>query len=399
VASDPPGIVAFAKDWHEDPTSNHHVLRELARSRRVLWLNSVATRRPSLASGRDLGKIRRKLGEFARGPVRVENDLWVFSPLVLPLPHSAPARRVNQQILRATIAVLRRRLGLDRFHLWTFLPGVADYVGRLGEELAVYYCVDEWSMFTALDGAATVDAERRLLDRVDCVFAINHALADSKRAHHPETHVAPHGVDHELFARALDPATAVPADLAALPRPVVGFYGTIQDWVDLELIASLARRRPAWSFALIGQQLVDTAALAGLPNVHLLGRRPHADLPAYCKGFDVGLIPYRAIERMAFVNPIKLREYLSAGVPVVSTPVPEVVRHAAWCAIGAGADDLERAIAAALPEDSPARRRARSAAMAGETWQARIAQVARTVDDVARRKAARPPAPPPPSTP
>src|SRR5438445_8620934 len=96
-------IVAFAKDWNEDPTSNHHVLRELARTRRVLWLNSLATRTPKLSSGRDLGKIRRKLAEFARGPQNVENDLWVTTPLVLPLPHSAIARAVNRQILRATI--------------------------------------------------------------------------------------------------------------------------------------------------------------------------------------------------------------------------------------------------------------------------------------------------------
>ena len=381
----PTGIICFAKDWHEDPTSNHHVLRELAKSRRVLWLNSVGTRTPKLSSGRDLGKIRRKLTEFARGPVNVENDLWVFSPLVLPLPHSAAARRVNQQILRATVAMLRRRLGLHDFQLWTFLPNVADYVGTLGEELSVYYCVDEWSMFTYLDGTATVDAERELLERVDCVFAINHALADKKREVNPETHVSPHGVDHEVFARALDPATRVPADLAALPRPVIGFYGTIQDWVDLELIAELARRRPAWSFALLGQQLVDTAAVAGLPNVHLMGRKPHEDLPAYCKGFDVGLIPYRQIERMAFVNPIKLREYLSAGLPVVSTPVPEVVRHAAWCEIGASADDLELAIARVIAEDSPEDRRARSEAMVNETWASRVAQVARTVDDLAAR--------------
>lgn len=391
--SRPTGIICFAKDWHEDPTSNHHVLRELAKSRRVLWLNSVGTRTPKLSSGRDLGKIRRKLTEFARGPVNVENDLWVFSPLVLPLPHSAAARRINQQILRATIAVLRRRLGLQEFQLWTFLPNVADYVGTLGEALSVYYCVDEWSMFTYLDGTATVDAERKLLERVDCVFAINHALADSKRARNPETHVSPHGVDHAVFARALDPATRVPADLAALPRPVIGFYGTIQDWVDLELIAELARRRPAWSFALLGQQLVDTSVLAGLPNVHLLGRKPHEDLPAYCKGFDVGLIPYRLIERMAFVNPIKLREYLSAGLPVVSTPVPEVVRHAEWCEIGASADDVELAIARVIAEDSPEDRRARSEAMVNETWSSRVAQVARTVDDLAARAKRAPRAP------
>src|SRR5262245_64931375 len=103
----PSGIVAFAKDWNEDPTSNHHVLRELAKTRRVLWLNSVATRTPKLSSGRDVRKIVRKVGEFARGPVNVENDLWVFTPLVLPLPHSAAARRINHQVLRATVRGLR----------------------------------------------------------------------------------------------------------------------------------------------------------------------------------------------------------------------------------------------------------------------------------------------------
>src|SRR5206468_2623071 len=129
----------------------------------------------------DLGKIGRKLFEVARGPVNVENDLWVFSPIVLPLPHSVVARRINRSILRTTIAFLRRRLGLDPFHLWTFLPNVGDYVGTLGESLAIYYCVDEWSMFGYLDRDATIAAERVLLHKVDCVFAINTALADAKR--------------------------------------------------------------------------------------------------------------------------------------------------------------------------------------------------------------------------
>ena len=382
----PAGIVAFAKDWHEDPTSNHHVLRELARTRRVLWLNSIATRTPNLASGRDLGKIGRKLREFSRGPVNVEHDLWVFSPLVLPLPHSAAARRVNRALLRATLRTVRWRLGLRDFHLWTFLPTVADYVGSLGESLSVYYCVDEWSLFSYLDRDETVRAERALLDKVDCVFAINDALAETKRAANPATFVSPHGVDHALFARALDPATQVPDDLAALPRPVIGFYGTLRDWVDLELVAAVAKARPRWSIALIGQALDDVGSVRGLDNVHLLGRKPHERLPAYCKGFDVGMIPYRIDERMRFVNPIKLREYLSAGVPVVSTRVPEVERYAAHATIADDAPAFVRAIEAALAADSPAARRARSAAMAAETWPARVSEVARIVEQVASRK-------------
>ena len=382
-----PGIIAFAKDWHEDPTSNHHVLRELAKSRRVLWLNSVGTRTPKLSSGRDLGKIRRKLGEFVKGPVNVENDLWVFSPLSIPLHHKPAVRRANRAILQATLRVLRRKLDLDEFHLWTFLPNVGDYVGSLGESLSVYYCVDEWSMFSYLDRDETVAAERALLDKVDCVFAINSELADAKRALNPATHLAPHGVDHALFARALDDGLHVPADIAALPKPVLGFYGTLRDWVDLDLIAHVARARPSWSIALIGQKLDDVSKIAGLPNVHLLGRKPHGELPAYCKGMDVGLIPYRIDERMKFVNPIKLREYLSAGLPVVSTAVPEVKRYDRWCTIAEDGPAFIAAIEKALEESSAAKRQERSTAMTQETWPMRVAAVARIVDDTARQKA------------
>lgn len=379
-------IVAFAKDWHEDPTSNHHVLRELAKTRRVLWLNSLATRTPNLSSGRDLGKIQRKLREFAAGPKNVENDLWVMSPLVLPLPHSAVARAINRQVLRATIRALRLRLGIRDFQLWTFLPSTADYVGTLGEQLSVYYCVDEWSMFSYLDRAQTVAAETKLLGRVDAVFAINHALADAKRVHNPATFVSPHGVDHAQFARALDPATPLPADLAALPGPRIGFYGTLQTWVDFALIAEVARARPSWQIVLLGQQLADTSAVRGIPNVHLLGQKRHDELPAYCKGFDVGWIPYLIDERMKFVNPLKLREYLSAGLPVVSTAVPEVQRYPALCTIASTPAETIAAIERALADGSPAARRARSQAMTSETWAARVDQVVRTVDEIAARK-------------
>jgi glycosyltransferase involved in cell wall biosynthesis len=379
-------IIAFAKDWHEDPTSNHHVLRELAKTRRVLWLNSIATRKPKLSSGRDLGKIVRKVREFARGPVNVENDLWVMTPLAVPLPGSPLARSMNRSILRAQIAALRLRMGIDKFQLWTFLPNTADYVGTLGEDCAIYYCVDEWSLFSYLDRHQTVAAERALLAKVDAVFAINAPLAEAKRAHNPLTFVSPHGVDHGLFAGALEDTTVVPPDLAALPRPRIGFYGTLRDWVDFELIAHVARKRPDWQLVLIGQQFADLSPIQGLANVHLLGQKPHRELPAYCKGFDVGMIPYRIDERMTFVNPLKLREYLSAGLPVVSTPVPEVTRLSHLAYVAATKDDFVSAIDRALSETSAAHRGARSLEMKNETWAARVAQVARTVDEISERK-------------
>jgi glycosyltransferase involved in cell wall biosynthesis len=375
-------IIAFSKDWHEDPTSNHHVLRELAKTRRVLWLNSIATRRPVMSSARDRAKIRRKLAEVAHGAVNVENDLWVATPIVLPLPGNAIATAINQRIVRWTIGALRAQLGIERFHLWTFLPNTGDYVGTLGEDLAVYYCVDEWSTFSGLDAVATARAERRLLERVDVTFATSRALVEAKRAVCRDTYHAPHGVDHARFATALDDDTAIPDDLAALPGPRIGFFGTLRDFIDLPLIAEVARARPAWSFALIGQQLCDVSVVRDLPNVHLLGQKPHAQLPAYCRGFDVGLIPYRIDHRVRYVNPLKLREYLSAGVPAVATPMPEVLPLSHLCRVAASAGDTVRAIEAALREGDPASRRARSASMTNETWAGRVREIVRTIDEL-----------------
>ncbi len=389
-------IICFSKDWSEPPTCNHHVLGELARQNRVVWLNSVATRAPNFASARDLRKIARKLGELATGLCelaagsrREREGLQVFSPLALPWPSSRAAVLANRHILGATVATLAARLGMRDYQLWSFLPNVAEAFAACRPTIAVYYCTDEWSLFPYVDGPAIARAEQRLCRDADVVFAACEELVAAKRRFNPRTYLAPHGVDHQAFARALEPGTAVPADLLAVPPPRIGFYGTLHDWVDVGLLRQLAARRPEWSLVLIGAPHTELAALRGLGNVHLLGRREHRDLPAYCKGFDVGIVPYRPDDpRMRFVNPIKAREYLSAGLPVVSTPVPEVGRLPE-CAVVSGVDAFEAAIAGALAQGGPERRRARSALMKDETWQRRVEQIAARVAEAEEVKCGR----------
>ena len=365
-------VVCFAKDWEEDPTSNNHVMRLLSRDNRVLWINSISTRTPKLTASSDLGKIRRKLAAFFRGPKKVTENLWVYTPIVLPFPHSRLATVINRWILKATLALLRRKMGMGEFQLWTFLPNAVQYLGRLGESLVVYYCIDEWSKFTYLDGARMASMERDICGKADIVFATAKSLQQRLVKLNPETHLASHGVDYEMFSKALIDSTPIAPEIASLPRPVIGFFGLIHEWVDLGLIATLAERHPEWSLVMIGKTSVDTSSLNKYSNVHFLGRKPYADLPGYCKGFAVGMIPFVVNELTHNVNPIKLREYLSAGVPVVSTALPEVEYYSDWCVVAHSYDEFEQGIIKALDEDTRRLRALRSEPMRSETWEQKV---------------------------
>ena len=379
-------IICFAKDWTEDPTSNNHVMRLLAKKNEVLWLNSIATRAPSLTSSRDLKKIGRKLKSFSQGPRVIEDGLNVYTPIVLPFPHSAMATKLNGEILKRTIGVLRKKLGMKDFQLWSFIPTAVQYVGKLGESLVVYYCTDEWSHFSYVDGPKIVAMEKELCEKADIVFCTARTLLDRKRVFNPETHLASHGVDYSHFAKALDPSTPIAEEIARLPKPVIGFVGLVQDWVDLELIGKLAAKYEKGSVVIVGKSLVDMGGLAKYGNVHLLGRKPYSELPKYCKGFDVALIPFKVNELTRNVNPIKLREYFSAGLPVVSTEIPEVSYYKDTCTVARTHDEFLRGVETELRNDSPEARRARSDAMKKETWEQKVDELGTHIERVVERK-------------
>jgi glycosyltransferase involved in cell wall biosynthesis len=372
-------IICFAKDWNEDPTSNNHVMTLLARDNKVLWLNSIATRRPTFTSGHDLRKIGRKLRSFFHGAEHAAPNLWVVTPIVLPFPHSKLAMAINRWILGVTVRYYRHKLGFREFQLWTFLPNAVEYLGNLGESLVVYYCTDSWAHFSCLDGRKMNFLEEKLMHRADLCLATSRALVETKKGQYPRTYLAPHGVDHAHFARALAPDTAVPADIARLPHPILGFFGLIDERMDLDLVAFIARAHPEWSIVLIGKVIVDIKALQGLPNVFLLGRRAYHDLPGYCKAFDIGIIPYAVNELTRNINPIKLREYLSAGLPVVSTELPEVKFYGDLAFIVQGPAEFLAALDEATRGDSPGGRRVRSGRMRSETWEARVADISSRV--------------------
>jgi hypothetical protein len=380
------GIVCFAKDWSEEPTSNNHVMVELSKRRPVLWVNSVATRAPALQSKRDLLKIVAKLRSFFRGVIQPHPNLWVYTPVVIPFPHNRFARRANSLILRIALGHLRRRIGMKQFQLWTFLPTTAGYVGKFGESISIYYCTDNWPKFKYVNGPQVQATENDLVRRVDVVFATAQSLCDRHRLLNVETRLARHGVSHELFSMALLERTEIPADIAVIKKPVLGFYGTIQDWLDFNLLEYLAARNPNWSIVLLGKILVDISRFQKYPNVHFLGPRSHGQLPGYCKAFSVAMIPYVMNERILDVNPIKLREYLSAGLPVISTPLPEVKCYSRYCSIANTHAEFESAAQMLIRQDSHHARLERSRAVAGESWASKVAELTQHIARVQQAK-------------
>lgn len=378
-------IICFAKDWGGDPTSKNHIMRILSARNRVLWVNSIGIRRPGL-NGRDLKRLVEKLGRGLAGCRRVAPNIHVFSPLVIPLPSVGPVVRLNNAILMATLRATCRRLGLERPILWSFLPNVGGLAGKLQERAVIYHCVDDYAEFRGVASASLRRLERQLLEVADLVFTSSELLWQERVRYNPNTFFIPHGVDVGHFSRAVDLNLATPTEVQGIRRPIIGFIGALADFVDLELVAEAARVCPDWSFVMVGRCVTDIRAIKGLPNVHVVGQRPYDSLPAYCRAFDVGVIPFRVNALTLRANPLKLREYLAAGLPVVSTPLPEVARYAALVRIAQGRDEFVREIRHALAERDDALVQRRVNAMRQESWERRVEELSRHISQTLYRR-------------
>lgn len=367
-------ILLFSSDdWSSGlRSSKYHVAMGLSKTNRVLFVNSIGLRNPS-ASSKDLKRIGQKLKGFFRGWEKINGNLYVYTPLVIPFHGIAAVRKINRFILVAGLRIVQLLLGLHRPVLLVFSPGFHDVVGRLGEKGTIYYCIDELKGYRDVDAAAFEEMEKSLMAKADCLVACSRALAGVKKAYNPRTYYLPHGVDWALFRKALDGEAGIPADIAGFKKPVVGFYGFIsEDWIDFELLNMMAARHPEWSIVLIGRSKLAVERVLEHPNIHFLGPRPFERLPMYNKAFDAGIIPFVINELTRSSNPLKLYEYLASGLPVVSVGIPEVAKYAELVGIAGSRDEFIALTERAIAGDSPEKRLRRSEAMRSETWEDRM---------------------------
>lgn len=373
------------------PLNVHHVMRRLAPRNRVLYVESLGLRAPAASAG-DWRKVARRLAGWLRGLARSPEGVWLLSPPLLPWHGRAWVRALNRRLLVAALRGAMRRLGMRNPILWIFLPTGEALAGALMQRLLIYHCVDAYAENPGVDRAAILALEARLLARCDLVFATSRALYEEKRPARGRALYLPNVADAEHFGA----GGPLPAALAALPRPLLGYVGNLAGYkLDLELLAAVAAAQPGWSFCLVGPRgagdaATDLAPLERLPNVHLLGARPYGELPAWVGAFDVCLIPFRLSASTRASFPLKFYEYMAAGKPIVATPLPALADYRecpALCRFAAGPEDYAAAIAAALAAAAdPAARAARRAEAAAHAWPARMVEIETAVLDALARK-------------
>ncbi|MGO0123365.1 glycosyltransferase [Desulfothermobacter acidiphilus] len=360
-------------DWQHLRTRIQQIMVLLARRNRVLYVNPPAT----LLSPFKDPSFWFKWRPWGRSE-ELTASLSVYQPpLVLPLgSYWDPVSWINQSWLAIWLRREMRCRRLRKPIIFTYLPGTAELLRWLPHRLVVYDCVDEHGAFKGLLRPEVVwKQELRLLRRADLVFATSTGLLERRRPFCRRIFLVPNAADTELFSRALDPALPVPPELASLPRPRLVFIGVVQEWIDTGFMAGIARLRPEWQLVLIGPVPpgVELEGLDQLGNVHFFGSREHHSLPAYLKGCDVCLAPFRAGELSSKVNPLKLYEYLAAGRPVVATPWIDLGELSDLVAVARTPEEAVVAVERILAEESQERMQERRQRAAIHSWEARVA--------------------------
>jgi len=270
-----------------------------------------------------------------------ENGVQVLIPRLPQGCAGDDAVRVQRELLDGYLA----KLGVEDLLLWYYTPMALAFSEHLQPQVTIYDCMDELSAFRGAP-PELIERERQLLGRADVVFTGGHSLYEAKRELHDNAHPFPSSVDVAHFAAARRPQHD-PDDQAEIPRPRLGFYGVIDERLDIELIDALAKAKPDWQIVLIGPVVkIDPTALPQRDNIHYLGGKTYDELPQYLAGWDVAIMPFALNESTRFISPTKTPEYLAGGRPVVSTPIHDVVRTYGDTGIVRIADSVEAFVAA-----------------------------------------------------
>jgi glycosyltransferase involved in cell wall biosynthesis len=306
-------------------------MSRLSETNRVLFIESLGLRQPTFQK-KDVSRILRRLFSWIKGPRKLSENLFVFSPLILPFHKYRLVRAFNKIFLSWQLSAVVKKHHFDKPILWSYIPNAVEFMGKWGEIVSVYHCVDDLTANPLIPAEMIKKAEEAFLSKVNIVFTTSPALYENKKKHTPNTYYLPNVADFFHFNKAASSETSVAPEMKELPKPIIGFIGAISEYkLDFELIELLAKNHAEWSFVFIGEtgegeKAADLDRFHPYGNVHFHGGRPYPSLPGYLKAFDVCLLPSRLNEYTRNMFPMKFFEYLAAGKPVVSTALESIAQ-------------------------------------------------------------------------
>ncbi|MBD3235047.1 MAG: glycosyltransferase [candidate division Zixibacteria bacterium] len=324
-------ICISSMPYHGMWTRKQRLMTLLAeKGNRVLYVEPA---NPVIGKQGDKGRLRCEVE-------RVSENLNLIKPVGrFPLARFGFIRELNLSLYANSIMRTAMEFGLDDPIIFTYLPvlnahspfsKLLNLLRDLAPSLVIYDCVDEHSETIGYSSEAAELVHRwdiELTEDADIVFVTAQGLYNDRKTYNPNLHYSPNGVDVAHFSKARLKTTEIPSDLAAISEPRIGFVGSLSDWIDYELISEVAKRYPDYNIVLVGpvKRGMDIPELRNLPNVYLLGKKSPDELPRYLKGFDCAINPFKRVGITEKVNPLKVYEYLAAGVPVVSINMPEIM--------------------------------------------------------------------------
>ena len=377
-------FIVFSDDWGRHPFSCMHLMRRFLPWNRILWVNTVGMRPPGFTVydfKRSIEKIGSWLGK-STSKEEIPNNLTIISPVTIPFSTIRQVRLFNKRSVIWKVKKEMERLGFQNPILLTTLPNAVDYIGGFGEIADIYYCVDEFSKWPGVLKDLVEKMERELIEKADLIVATSEELQKTKQKDSIPTHLLPHGVDISHFGktRTLEPAPLI----KNLKKPVIGYFGLFDERADSDLIDYMARNRPEWTFAFIGPKKVGTENLSKDKNVFFFPPVPYQELPRYLAGIDVFIIPYKLDELTKYINPLKLKECLAVGKPVVSTPLPEVLKLKEAVGIAYTREEFLTQISEALSK--PFNQTAADKVLEGEDWSFKAEEISQYIQEAIQRK-------------
>ena len=328
-------IVCFGgEDWwyHNRGHVDMQLLRRFSKLGTSLYINSIVMQKPTLARWSGGGKsfthkLIRKTKSILRGLRKSGVGFRVYSPLSLPVHHIRWLRGLNTILLRLQLWLVTRKLGIRNPVIWVACPAACDVAIRMRHRKLIYQRTDRFEEYPGVDEETIGQYDRKLKKHADQTVFVNRALYEQERDQCQKAFYLDHGVDYELFATA-QANSSVPSDMKDIDGPVVGFFGGIDHHtIDIDFVEKVVDLLDGMNFVFVGKSSADCRGLLSRSNVRMLGQKPYEEIPHYGKLFDVAIMPWRQNRWIEACNPIKLKEYLALGKPIVSTPFPELEKY------------------------------------------------------------------------